>query len=162
MSMQKYKLYSIVQCVSGRQEIAAIHERQVSVIGYRKEEGQGYIYTVALDSKSPQSFECFERELRPAEQKGTYESDDPYWIIRNMLGRYLNQDFDLQVDSVADAIHAAIRQTDPGKLALAIEDLEKQADWVIQDVLVDHDVAIWDETTPRDLLITIKTLVRLS
>lgn len=160
--MQKYKLYSTVQCISGREELVAIHERQVSVIGYRKGEGHGYIYTVALDSKSPQSFECFERELRPVEQRGTYESDDPHWIIRSMLGRYLNQDFNLQFDSVADAIHTAIRQTDSGKLALAIEDLEQRADTVIQDVLGDHDVSIWEQTTPRDLLITIKTLVRLS
>lgn len=79
-----------------------------------------------------------------------------------MLGCYLHQDFDLQHDSVADAIHAAIRQADKKKLAIAIELLEHEPDQLISAVLGDHDVAIWDETTPRDLLVTIKTLAKLS
>ncbi len=79
-----------------------------------------------------------------------------------MLGCYLHQDFDLQYDSVADAICAAIRQTDKSQLALAIEKLEHEPDQVISDVLGDHDVSIWDETSPHDLLVTIKTLVKLS
>lgn len=79
-----------------------------------------------------------------------------------MLGRYLHQDFDILFDSVADAIHAAIRQTDKVQLATAIERLERDSDCVISNVLGDHEVSIWEDTTPRELLVTLKTLLNLS
>ncbi len=65
-------------------------------------------------------------------------------------------------DSVADALSAAIRLSDKSQLAMALEKLEREQDDVISDVLGDHDVSIWDETSPRELLVTIKTLLKLS
>lgn len=162
MPEQKYKLYSTALCISGREELAAINGREVSVIGYRNAGSLGNVYTVTHESKSPRSFECFERELRPVETSTNFECDDPYAVIRNMLGCYLHQDFDLQYDSVADALNAAIRQTDKSQLAVALDKLERESDQVISDVLGDHDVAIWDEISPQDLLVTIKTLLKLS
>ena len=162
MTEQKYKLYSTALCISGRVALATINGQEVSVIGYRNAGDLGSVYTVTHGSKSPQSFECFERELRPLTSPTNSECDDPYAVIRNMLGCYLHQDVDLQYDSVADALTAAIRQTDTNQLSLALEKLEQEPDEVISDVLGAHAVSIWDEISPQDLLVTIKTLVKLS
>ncbi len=162
MSGQKFNLYSKALCVSGREEIAAINGLEVSVIGYRNAGDLGHVYTVSHEAKLPRSFECYERELRPVTRATDHDPDDPYAIIRIMLGRYLHQDFDILFDSVADAIHAAIRQTDKVQLARAIERLERESDSVISNVLGDHEVSIWEDTTPRELLVTIKTLLNLS
>ena len=112
MAEQKHKLYSTALCISGREALAPINGREVSVIGYRNAGDLGSVYTVTHESKSPRSFECFERELRSVLSPINRDCDDPYAVIRNMLGCYLHQDFDLQYDSVADALQAAIRQTD--------------------------------------------------
>ena len=140
MTEQKYKLYSTALCISGREALATINGREVSVVGFRNAGALGSLYTVTHESKSPRSFECFERDLRPVVTPTNSECDDPYAVIRNMLGCYLHQDFDLHYDSVADALNAAIRQADKSQLALALDKLEREPDEVISDVLGDHDV----------------------
>jgi len=157
----KFRLYSSVKCVSGRPELAAIAGCLVGVI-CRRELSDGWLYTVAPDRKTSATFTCTESELQAPELKSDIADTRSYAIVRDMLRYYLDQDFDCRYESVADALCAAVENTDCAKLLAALSELEAESDEVVKEVLDDCDVDLWDDTTPRELLLTIKTLAKLS
>lgn len=83
-------------------------------------------------------------------------------IIRQMLACYLHQDFDMEFETLVDAIVAAIKHTDSAKLVEALIELEAQPDAVVEEVLSDHSVHLWHMASPRDFLVTLRTLASLT
>ncbi len=161
MSKSKYKLYGTVKCNSPRPELAAIAGKQVGIIAIHQSPNQRWEYIVAADSKGAPYFQCMESELGPAEKSDAFADLRTYPTIRRALGGFLHQDFDFEFNSVADAIHAAVKHAEKRALILELSELEKQSDETIAEVLGDHDVDLWNCTTPRELLVTMKTLANL-
>ena len=73
-----------------------------------------------------------------------------------MLSRYLHQDFDLEFDSIEDAVEAAVGDVDVMELTATLSALEAESDTVVEEVLNDHAVYLWDTWTPREFLAIIK------
>jgi hypothetical protein len=84
-----------------------------------------------------------------------------YETIRKSLQYFLHQDFDLDSETLADAILKAVKHADYAKLVSELEQLRSENDTVIEEVLNDHDVHLWDSISPHDLLVTLRTLANL-
>lgn len=84
-----------------------------------------------------------------------------YKHIRSQLGLYLNQDYDLFSKTVPEAILNAIRESDLLELINELNQLSKESDEKVHEVLDDHEVGIWLDFTPRDLLISMRTFALL-
>ncbi len=84
-----------------------------------------------------------------------------YDTLRGALSCYLHQDFDLDSGTAAEAIFNAVKDADLDKLLLELQQLGKADDAEIRRVLDDHDVHLWDDVSPGELLITITTLAKL-
>ena len=75
-----------------------------------------------------------------------------YPEIRNQLGSFLHQDYDLDAGSAPQAILAAIQHSKLAALLAELASLEKEPDEVVREILSDHCVEIFQKITPRDLL----------
>lgn len=158
----KFNLYSSATCCSDRPELAAINGQRVSILARCQLDDGKWQYSVTPERKTASTFECIETELKPAAPRNDFADTRPFAIIRQMLGCYLHQDFDAEFDSIADAILAAIKHTDADKLTDALTELDAQSDTIVEDVLNDHSVYLWDMTTPREFLAMLKTLASLT
>jgi hypothetical protein len=81
--------------------------------------------------------------------------------IRNQLGCYLHQDYDLDSGTAPDAIIRAIRESDLPKLLAELNSLKSESDETVFEVLNDHSVDIWQRISARDLLCTMLVLAEL-
>lgn len=85
-----------------------------------------------------------------------------YEIIRNNLQCFLHQGYDQDSGSIAKALLGAVQHCDRLKLIAELDNLKIESHVVIQEVLGDHDVELWDYVTPRELLTTLRVLAALS
>ena len=158
----KFNLYSSATCNSDRPEISAVNGQRVSIVSRCQLDNGMWQYSVTPERKAATIFECIETELDPAEPRNNFADARSFAIIRQMLGCYLHQDFDAEFDSIADAILSAIKHTDVDKLVNALTELDTQPDAIVEEVLHDHSVYLWDMTTPREFLTMLKTLASLT
>lgn len=84
-----------------------------------------------------------------------------YEHIRNQLGSFLHQDYDLDSEGVPQAIVNAVVQSDLPRLVDELTRLQSEPPDKIREVLNDHEVHIWDGITPQELLVTMRTLALL-
>jgi hypothetical protein len=155
----KFQLYSAAICVSGRPEHAPIHGQRVSVLDRRQHVDGTWNYSVTPETKTGTTFTCSEPELAIAAPRNDFADTRPFAIIRRMLSQYLHQDFDLQFDSIEEAVAAAVGDADIAELTATLSALETKSDTVVEDVLNDHAVYLWDTRTPREFLAMIKSFV---
>lgn len=85
-----------------------------------------------------------------------------YAHIRNQLGSYLHQDYDLDAGSAPQAIINAIRSSKLPEMLQELRELQKESDEVVFEVLNDHSVDIWQRVSPRDLLTAMIVFSELS
>lgn len=154
----KLPLYSTAICNSRRQEHALIHGHRVSVLDRRQHDDGTWDYVVTPEAKTDMTFICTESELEVAEPRNDFADSRPFALIRRMLSQYLHQDFDMQFDSIEDAIEAAVADADIVELTATLSSLETESDTIVEDVLNDHAVYLWDTWTPREFLAIIKSL----
>ncbi len=158
----RFNLYSSATCCSDRPELSAVSGKRVSIVARTQLDDGTWQYSVTPERKTASTYECIETELNPTEPRNDFADTRSFAIIRQMLGCYLHQDFDAEFDSIADAILAAIKHTDADKLANALTELDAQPDAIVEEVLNDHSVYLWDMTTPREFLTMLKTLASLT
>ena len=91
----------------------------------------------------------------------TFGEEMKYPYIRNQLGSYLHQDYDLDSGTAPDAIIKAIRESDLPKLLSELNALKSESDETVFEVLNDHSVDIWQRVGARDLLCTMLVLAEL-
>lgn len=162
MADPKFNLYSSATCCSDRPELSAVIGQRVSIVARSQQDDGTWHYSVTPERKTASTFEVIETELKPAEPRDDFADTRPFAIIRQMLGCYLHQDWDAEFDTIADAILAAIKHTDADKLAVALTELDAQPDAIVEEVLNDHSVYLWDVTTPREFLAMLKNLASLA
>ncbi|NQT40830.1 MAG: hypothetical protein HQ581_25265 [Planctomycetes bacterium] len=84
-----------------------------------------------------------------------------YEHIRNQLGSFLHQDYDLDAGTVPQAVISAVQQSDLTTLVKELTQLQGESEEKIQEVMDAHDVFLWRQITPRELLVTMRTLAVL-
>ena len=81
--------------------------------------------------------------------------------LKNALGSFLHQDYDHDSGTVAECVFNAIKHSNLDKLRDELRRLDSCDDSTVERVLNDHDVYLWDTTTPHEFLCTLKTLAEL-
>ncbi|QDU54943.1 hypothetical protein [Aeoliella mucimassa] len=64
----------------------------------------------------------------------------------------LNQDFDLEFESIDEAIEAVVTEVDAGAMLAMLTALEAEPDHVVEEVMDDDAVGLEDPWTHRELL----------
>lgn len=84
-----------------------------------------------------------------------------YDEIKRVLGACLNQDYKEIFGSLTAAVTAAVAMADYKTLTAELDALAIESDEVVQAVLDDHEVDLWDLVRPSDFLVTLRTLADL-
>jgi hypothetical protein len=104
---------------------------------------------------------CKESELTPVVPINLFADDRTFPTIRRALKYGFHQDWDAQFESLAEALVAGIESVELDKFRTEVAELERQPEEVVREVLDDHEVSVLDSVTPKDLLVTLRTLADL-
>lgn len=158
-----FEVYDRAICIGDRFELETIRGKTVIVTEIQLVHNTRWGYKVAPkdSAKTRSSYRCFENELQRLEPMTIGSDAKPFPFLRMILNHYMS---DKQPDcyrSYAEGLHYGVAQSDAGELLDEVEIIEAFTDDEIKAALCDHEHAIWEDVSPRDFIITVKTLASL-
>ena len=112
-------------------------------------------------NKSYVFYVCEESDLTSVVPINIFADDRPFAAIRCALQYGLCQDWDSRFETLAEALLDGLKSVDIAALRAEVAELAKQPDDLIREVLDDGVANVLEFVTPKDLLLTIRTLLDL-
>lgn len=82
--------------------------------------------------------------------------------IRRALRETLTQGYDVFYPTIPSALLGVVANSETLVFLGELEELAACSDEEVTSVLEDHDVYLWEDISPRELLVTLTTLCKLS